>query len=213
MSTDNISTELFTNNSYIKSGKICLGIFATLNVVAGAIITLNGNSDFLSRYPGVLAACGMIAVAGMVAGLSGLILLVKGIAGRKKFNAFIAEYGEDAFMSEITNDTLYTYSRKDKPITIITRKHIFEVGGDIVDPATIDYAYGYSYKGSTSIHAYTLDNKLKTFATGIPLRGDEIANVFQALKSINSDVLIGFTHENNKEHKARVKEHKQSRDL
>ena len=213
MDTNNISTELFINNSFIKSGKICLGIFAALNVIAGAVITLNNNNDFLSDYPIVLIICGMMAVAGFVVGLSGLILFFKGIAGRKKFEAFIAEYGEDAFISEINNDTLYVYSRKSKPITIITRKHIFEVGGDIIDPATIDYAYGYSYKGATSIHAYTLDNKLKTFASSISLHGDEIKSVFQALRTVNSDVLLGFTHENNKEHKARVKEYKQNKSL
>lgn len=213
MDTNNISTELFTNNSYIKSGKICLIIFAILNVVAAIIVSINNVTGILSDNPAFIGACAFIAVAGMIVGLAGLILLVKGINGKKKFNAFIADYGEDAFMSEIANETLYTYARKNTPITIITRKHIFEVGGDIINPTTIDYAYGYSYKGSTSIHAYTIDNKLKTFATGIQLHGNEIASVFQALKTINSDVLLGFTHENNKEHRARVKEHKQNGDL
>lgn len=214
MNAQDITIDLFKKNSNIKIGKIFLAIFVIADVIAGVIVAISSaNEGFAEDFAPVIIASGFIAAICMVLGIAGLILLVIGIRGKKRTEAYIAENGEDALINEIHNETLYIYARKNKPVTIITRKHIFEIGDNIFNTADIDHAYGYSYRGSTSIHGYTLKNKLCVFAKGIYLNSDDKTKVFQALKTVNPDVLLGFTNEALKEHKSRVKEYKRNGDL
>lgn len=214
MNAQDITIDLFTHNPRLKAGKIML-IICVITYILAMIMGGMGflNEGFSNDNPAIIIPFVIFTGTSMVLFIAGIILFVQGRNWNKRITAFLEEYGEENLMNEIHNDTIYIYSRKNKPITIVTRKHIFEMGDNIYDATNLDYAYGYSYRGNTSVHVYTITNKLNICARGIYLRSDDIAQFFTALKVINPDMLIGFTHENNKAHRARVKEYKSANSL
>lgn len=213
MNAQELTLEQMSRNNNLKYGKILLIIFACLYVVAGIVFGIGYLQDALQDTPTYAIIGGCMAAAGMILWMAGLILLIMGLRGRKVFKNFIEENGEDALMNEVYNETLFIYARKGQPITVITRKHIFDIGNNIFNTAEVDHAYGYRYKNSTSIAAYTIDNKRFAFANGINLNSDDKTNIFKALQVVNPSVLLGFTNEALKEHRKRVKEYKASRKL
>lgn len=195
-------SRLFTNSiiGFIISAALFVAILLCVIIGAGTN-TLNENA-----FIGIVGGIGTVA---FVAAIVSAVAFVIGLIGKITYSDFVKKNGEDAIMRELSESTVYVYYRKKKPVTIITRYHIFELGYSIMSSKDIDYAYGYSYKGSTSIRAFYITNKSLGFARGIPLRSNEMKECFAALKTINPDILLGFTGENAREHKARVKEYKE----
>ncbi len=140
--------------------------------------------------------------------LISLIYIIMGAVGRASVVNFVNKAGEEKFMQHLADETLYIYAEKNRPVTIITTKFIIEVDRGVYRAAGIDYCYGYSYRGNTSIKAYDLNNRCTTFAYGIMLRSNDATGLYQALAKVNPDLLIGYNSNNAKEHKRRVKEAK-----
>lgn len=212
MNARDITIETFTKNSVFKTGIIFLILFAIDYAIAIVFVGLGFiTGGFANENPIFIIPLGLLAGLGMVFWICGLVFIFSGLKGKKVYNNYIQTYGEDNLMSEIYNDTLFILSRKNKPITIITSKHIFEVGRNIFETPRIDFAYGHRYKNATNIHAYTIDGDINVFANGIALKSNEQTQLFQALQRVNPYIILGYTSENLKEHNKRVKEYKQNK--
>lgn len=185
------------------------GLIAFVVMVLGAVgvISYAAMAGKLEDMTFVSISGGLIAVA-FVTIIVTLIAFIVGIIGKSTFKSYIKKAGEDNVMNEIHNDTLYIYERKGKPITIITRYHIFDLAHGIYNTKGLDYCYGYSYRGNTSIRAQYVNNAYIGFAKGIPFKSDEILKCFSALKTVNPNLLIGFNYDNSIEHTRRYKEFK-----
>lgn len=209
MANYEIDESIFNRNSKLKTGIINLCIMgAALLVIVGTVFyyyeelfegpaSRNGNSDALP----IIVICFFVA---FFCAIFGITYTITGATGKRRVRRFVEQYGEDKMLSELQNP-LYVFGRK-KPYTIITKNYIFEVERGFIKTDSIDYCYGYSYKGNTSIHSYSLTNHKEYFCSGIGLRSDDIKQVFAALQSVNPDILLGYTSENAAEHRRRVKE-------
>ena len=209
MTGKDITIEMVKKNNYVKGAIVCFCIFVALALVdAGVFIYLGANNALSGSNSEAMGLIGMLSGFVAVVWIMFLIFGGIGLYGRVKINKFLNENGEENVMSEINNNTIYVLAHKKKVISIITDKHIIEIARGVFKSTDIDYAYGYRYRNSTSIRAFDINNKAFGFANGINLNADEKFEVFEALKRINPNILLGYSADNYKEHKARVKAHK-----
>ena len=210
MANYEIDENIFNRNSKLKTGIINLCIMgAAILVAVGTALyfyeelfegpaSRSGNSEALP----IFVICLFVA---FICAIFGITYTITGAVGKRRVRNFVDNYGEDKMLRELQNP-LYVFGRK-KPYTIITKNYIFEVERGFIETKSIDVCYGYSYKGNTSIHSYSLTNHKEYFCSGIGLRSDDIKQVFAAIRSVNPDLLIGYTSENMSEHRRRVKEY------
>lgn len=205
--------ESIFKRTHLKTGLILLGIAVALMSIACAVIFIfreqffMGPSSVTSEYTNYLVGIGLAFPAGLVLVITGLTLFFKGLAGKSNINRFLNEYGADRALSEIQKP-IYVLAHKKKVISVITKDFIFDVGHGFIKTASIDYCYGYNYKGNTSIRAYDLNNKAEYFASGIYLNSQESAAVFKAIASVNPFVLCGYTGNNANAHMERVRDYR-----
>lgn len=117
-----------------------------------------------------------------------------GLEGSEKFEAEIAALGgPDALMSEVYYETLYVLSRCGEPYTIITRRHIIEVGYHIYPIAGIARVTKWTYSKSPfrmRLYYYGNGSERWEFARVGILRHAEYMNILQAILSVNPYVVM-----------------------
>lgn len=120
--------------------------------------------------------------------LSAVSLICSGSKERKVFEAEIAALGgPDALMSEVYNETLYVLSRFGKPHTIITRRHIIEVGYHIYPMAGIARVHKREARASYQLKLYYYGNNPVGwgFARVWFLRHKEFVDIYNTIRSMN----------------------------
>ncbi len=211
MTGKDIDEKVLKKYSGLKAGIVCAIICVVLWLVVGVACLMNidllqnGSSMDINNsiLMPVFAGC---CPCGMVAFILAVIFLIMGGSARSRINKFVNEHGEEQVMSAI-NKARHVYARRNRPITIFTDDFIYEVGVGFVG-TNYDLAYGYSYKGNTSLHVYTITNKSESICRGIPLRSNDMKQVMATLASYNPSILLGYTGDNMNEHRARVKQHR-----
>lgn len=205
------------NKSSLKGGFIALGCCIASAIAAILIAVFNyemlfdspkgiKNTDadiaqfFLSSFIWIAVICVIVAI----------ILLKGGSNTRKYIKRTIDKYGEEEVLNQLNHAEFVYFSNKKKPVTIVTKNYIFEVGRKFIDIDSLDLVYGYSYKGNSSwIQALTLTGSTEKFATGINIDSKDKIDLLDTIKRINPNVMLGYTTENSQAHGEHVSVYKE----
>lgn len=212
MNNNLYTTDILYENALLRYTKRTLILTVAALLIAAAIIgigiILAPDLDGLQIY------IAMAAIPALISGLSFWLVIIFGFIGmsrKSSIDKYVAEYGEDVLINELNNDAVFVFkNKKDKPITIITSKRIYDVGIRFVSIDDIDMAYGYTYKGSTSIRLVTLKDNYYNVCNNIGLNTVNYNKVFAALYQIKPSMLLGYNSENFKIHREHVKEYKKA---
>lgn len=212
MNNNLYTTDILYENALLRYTKRTLILTVAALLIAAAIIgigiILAPDLDGLQIY------IAMAAIPALISGLSFWLVIIFGFIGmsrKSSIDKYVAEYGEDVLINELNNDAVFVFkNKKDKPITIITSKRIYDVGIRFVSIDDIDMAYGYTYKGSTSIRLVTLKDNYYNVCNNIGLKTVNYNKVFAALYQIKPSMLLGYNSENFKIHREHVKEYKKA---
>lgn len=184
-------------------GLIVLVIGAAI-AIAGFIITGGGD-----EFQPFIAFASIFLILFSIAFWIIVISLLVGLKRKSYLEQYVEEHGEDLLVSELNQNSVFIYKdKKGNPITFLTNNRIYEVGRKFVELSELDMAYGYSYKGATSIRTITKYDKYNDVCSNIGLKSNNYNEFFKALYQIKPSVLLGYTAENLKIHKEHVKEAK-----
>lgn len=202
--------------NFFKSGRVIIirsVIILSILLVIIAIAAIRMYEEIIGDFnPDVLGTCTPVILVSLFISSYNIRALYRGIKGQNSFNKLIKEIGMDGILQEVQNDSLYIYGNKNKPITVITKKHIFDKYYGVYDSTNVDYMYSRDYKGDTSIRFFDINNKCVDIARGIivgsPMEAPEFLKIMEAIQKNNPGILVGYLEENRQEHLKRVKAHK-----
>ena len=195
MTGQEITIEQLRRHVYARRCKICfiiaaVMVLATLVLVALFVGDVLDWEENLAWFP-LTIVCPTVAVSCVLAAIS---LICSDSKDRKNFEAEIAALGgPDALMSEVYYETLYVLSRCGEPYTIITRRHIIEVGYHIYPIAGIARVTKWTYSKSPfrmRLYYYGNGSERWEFARVGILRHAEYMNILQAILSVNPYVVM-----------------------
>lgn len=211
MTGKDIDESVLKKSNFLKPGIVFGILWVVLGIVLGVVMLINYEELFegpagRAANSNLTAIIAIITMSIMLCGLMAMIFLIIGICNKVRIKNYISSHNEDEIMEAIHNAN-FVYSRGNNPITIFTNDFIYEVGVGFIT-SNYDLAYGYRYKSSTSIVGITITGKRESFCRGIYLNSDEKMQAFRVLQAYNPEILLGYTADNLKEHKNRMKQYK-----
>lgn len=136
-----------------------------------------------------------------------IVFSIRGKRGANAVSEFIRNMGEENFLNEVHNETLHIFSKGRDIYTVFTTKHIIDLTSGVYPASDISYVYSIQHRGRGA-HAYMValyyDGRQCTFGRVGRYSKRETAGIYNALITVNNNLLVGKTRENEIEHARRV---------
>lgn len=207
MTGKDIDEKLLWERVGIKLSGTFFIITAALSVIAGVMFALA--KKFVGMYT---LGMTLFAIFIMLAAIS-LFFAVgiggMGLSSRNRINSYIKAHGKEKIMAEI-RDAIYVYEQLGKPVTVFCRTFIYDKDYRFIDIDDIDLVYGYQKGTYYKLKVFFKNGKETEMCTGLDYKSEEAKRIFSILYSYNKGILLGYTSNNLKAHKERVRLYKNS---
>ncbi len=150
MTGQEITIEKLRRPVYARRIKICLIVAAVTGLVSLTLIALLvGDVVDLWKSPFVFPLVILCPTIALSCVLSAISLKRFESKEQKVYESEIAALGgPDALMNEVRHETLYVLSRGNNPYTIITRRHIVEIGYHVYPIAGITEVHNVPFRSA-----------------------------------------------------------------